>query len=274
MFTQLGLGIFHVGPLGLLFGQIVGESAGMVTLAKQFWSQNKYNLQAVTYTSIRDVARKYKDFPIYQSTGSFLNSAGLQIPSLLFATYYGIEVAGWFYLTQKVLAAPITLIGSSVAKVFWGEAARLTGQPRELQKLFRKVNVNLFMIGIVPTMILFIGGQWIFTFVFGHKWLQSGVFVQIMAFVFLLKFTTDSSINFAIIEKHRSTVFWALLRLISVVLGIMAAVWCGLQAFWAVLFFSIAMILSYAIRYFMWTYSVHELIINQERIQSAISGDQ
>jgi len=261
--TQMGLGFLKTGPFGLLLGQVIGQSAGIGTLAKQFWKKNKDNIHSLSITNIRSAASRYKDFPLYQSSASLLNSAGLQVPSLLFAVYYGVDVAGWFYLTQKVLAMPISLIGSSVSKVFLGEAARLSSEPLRLQKLFREINVKLFMLGIGPCLILAVAGQWIFKFVFGAQWVQSGVFVQVMAFVFLLKLTTDSVINFAVIERQDFSFFWALMRLVVVFLGIMSAVWLDLPGFWAVVLFSAAMIFSYMVKYVMWSYAVKQLIVRK-----------
>lgn len=258
--TQLGFGIFKFGSLGLLLGQIIGESVGSGTLARQFWKQNRKNMHSITFTTLYEAAYRYKNFPLYQSSASLLNSAGMHIPSLLFATYYGTEVAGWFFLTQKVLAMPISLVGTSVSKVFWGEAARLSREPLKLRKLYRKVNAKLFIYGLFPSMVLAIGGQWIFKFVFGPAWVQSGVFVQVMAFMYLLKFTTDSAISFSIIERQDLSFLWSLMRLIFVVLGIMCAIWYELPEFWAVVFFSITMAASYIIKYAMWGCAVRQLI--------------
>lgn len=262
--TQLVLGVLKFGPLGLLLGQIIGQSAGVGSLARQFWNKDKNNINFVSVTTLRTVACRYKDFPLYQSNASLLNTAGLQMPALLFAGCYGVEVAGWFYLTQQLLAMPIALVGTSISKVFLGEAARMIREPLKLQKLFRKINLKLLLIGIGPCLILAVGGQWIFKFVFGAQWVQSGVYVQVMAFVFLLKLTTDSVINFAIIERQDLSFSWALMRLVFVVLGIMTAVWCGLSGFWAVVFFAGTMIISYMIKYVMWGYAIRQLIVKME----------
>jgi O-antigen/teichoic acid export membrane protein len=263
--TQLGIGIFVMGPTGLLTGQIVGQSAGLGTLAKQFWKKNREAFLSVTSGSVRAAAYRFRSFPIYQSSSTLLNSAGLQAPALLFAAYYGMEVAGWFYLTQKVLAMPITLIGASVAKVFQGEAARLLNEPEKLKKLFREINLKLLMLGIVPCLVLAFGGKWIFQIVFGMKWTQSGIFVQVMAFVFLLKLSTDSVINFAIIERHDFSFSWAAMRLVLVATGILSAVYMGLPAFWAVVFFAVGQIFSYAVEYLMYSYAINRMIARKER---------
>ncbi len=263
--TQLGLGLLKFGPLGLLFGQVLGQSAGVGTLVRKFWSKNKADLSSVSFLTIRHVAYRYKSFPLYQSIASLMISAGSQVPSLLLAAYYGVEIAGLYFLTQKVLAVPISLIGTSVSKVFWGEAARLTNEPKKLQRLYKSLNKRLLLYAFPPTIFLVIGGQWIFKFVFGPEWIQSGLFIQVMAFQFLLKFTTDSAISFFIINRQDISFSWALLRLFLAVFSIMAAVWYGLPAFWAVVFMSAAMSISYIVKYCLWGFAIKQMIINHKK---------
>jgi len=264
LITQLVLGFFKFGSFGLIVGQIIGQCAGLMTLAKQFWANNKLYVRSVSFNSLSIAACRYKDFPLYQSTASLMNSAGLQVPSLIFASCYGVEVAGWFYLTQKVLTIPISLIGTSVSKVFLGEAARLVRDPHKLQRLYKKINFKLLTIGTGPCIILAVSGQWIFKFAFGPQWVQSGFYVQVMAFMFLLKFSTDSVINLAIIERQDLSFIWALMCLVLVVLGILSANWLGLSDFWAVVFFSVAMIFSYIVKYMMWEHALRMMITKKK----------
>ena len=258
--TQLGFGVFKFGPLGLLLGQIAGHSAGLRVLATHVWKTHKHGLRHVSMSGLRAVAVRYRRFPLYQSGASLLNAGGLEAPSLLLAGYYGVEVAGWFFLTQKVLSVPLSLIGNSVSQVFLGEAARLLKEPAKLQKLYRQLNRKLLMIGLPPVIILAIGGRWIFACVFGHEWGQSGMYAQVLAFVFLAKLATDSVINFAVIERQDLSFTWALVRLVLVILSIVFPACYGMSASWSIIFFSFAMVISYILKYIMWEYSIRRLL--------------
>jgi len=197
---------------------------------------------------------------------------GLEAPSLLFAGYYGVEVAGWFFLTQKVLSVPLSLIGNSVSQVFLGEAARLLKEPPKLQNLYRQLNKKLFAIGLLPAIILAIGGSSIFKLVFGHEWVQSGTYAQVMAFVFLAKLTTDSVINFAVIERQDLSFIWALIRLVLVLFSILLPAWYGRPGFWAIVSFSSAMIVSYVLKYVMWEFAIMRIPVQGKPVVSQQNG--
>jgi len=270
--TQLGFGLFKSGPLGLLLGQIAGHSAGLRVLGTHVWKTHKHALRRISLSGLLAVAVRYKKFPLYQSGASLLNVGGLEAPSLLFAGYYGVEVAGWFFLTQKVLSVPLSLIGNSVSQVFLGEAARLLKEPPKLQNLYRQLNKKLFAIGLLPAIILAIGGSSIFKLVFGHEWVQSGTYAQVMAFVFLAKLTTDSVINFAVIERQDLSFIWALIRLVLVLFSILLPAWYGRPGFWAIVSFSSAMIVSYVLKYVMWEFAIMRIPVQGKPVVSQQNG--
>ncbi|MCL4700207.1 MAG: oligosaccharide flippase family protein, partial [Burkholderiaceae bacterium] len=80
--TQILLGLLHVGPLGLVFGDVVGRMGGTATLWRQAWKQDKGLLRDVSISSLKSVAYQYRSFPILSSGSSLLNIAGLQLPML------------------------------------------------------------------------------------------------------------------------------------------------------------------------------------------------
>jgi O-antigen/teichoic acid export membrane protein len=192
---------------------------------------------------------------------SILNSAGLRVPTLLFASFYGPTVAGWFFLTQKVLAIPITLIGKSVSQVFTGEAALLVRtDPIKLKKLFRKINLQLLLAGFVPCVTLALLGEVIFRVIFGVSWSESGKYAQSLAFVYLLKFCSESLINLALLEKQDLALLWGLIRLILVSSVIVSSSIGGCDGVIAVTLYSVAMIISYILNYIFWDLSLRSKI--------------
>lgn len=260
--TQLGLGILLSSPVGLIIGQIFGQSAGIQKLTWEYWKKNRCFLN-LSIKKLKISAYRYKKFPIFQSSASLLNSTGLELPILLFSGFYGAEVAGHFYFSQKIFSIPISLIASSISNVYIGEISKLIQTPKLIKKMFKEINLKLCILSVIPCLILALSGKWFFQFIFGEQWIQSGVYVQVMACTFFFKFTTDSVINFAIIERQDLSISWALTRLVLVFLGIMFAIWFDLSEFWAVVFFSVAMTVSYILKYLMWNYAINKMVLSQ-----------
>jgi len=259
---QLILGLFKLCPLGLLVGHLFGQIAGINSLSKNIKSVYGKLINQIDNQLIKELAKRYRHFPLYQTPALLLNNLGLQLPALLLAIFYEARVAGYFFLTQKVLAVPVLLIGTSVSQVFLGEASfLLRNDPAKIQKLFKKVTLRMFQIAMPFFIIILLAGKFIFTLLFGAEWSESGTFVQIMAFVFLFKFTADSVINFAIIERQDLSFIWALIRVCLVFSGIIIPVYLNMPALWAVVGYSIAMTFSYLTKYWFWTYAIRKRVL-------------
>jgi O-antigen/teichoic acid export membrane protein len=259
--SQLLLGAFKTGPIGLLIGHIIGEAGGLSQLARMAWSKDKAAIKKASVSQARKVASRYRKFPFYMTWASILNTAGLRVPALLFASFYGPEMAGWFFLTQKVIAMPVMLVGKSVSQVFIGEAVELTRtNPILLKKLYRKLNIQLLLPALMPCIILVFYGDIIFKTIFGDSWIQSGKYVQVMAFVFLLKLTLESVISLAILERQELDLIWSVFRLVLVSCAIVASSMKGFSPFQAVVLYSAAMVISYLLKYALWSYAVNQKI--------------
>jgi len=81
--VKIGLGLFGVGPVGLVFGQIFKEGVGVVTLSRSFRKKDRHLLKKINKKEILWSAKRYKNFPIFSAPSQFLNSAGVQLPVFL-----------------------------------------------------------------------------------------------------------------------------------------------------------------------------------------------
>lgn len=94
--TQIGLGLIGLGPIGLILGRILGQSADITTLSKSLRKKNKNLLKEISYKEMKEMAFRYKKFPIYSLPGQLLNVAGSQLPILFLSFIYGSSVVGFF----------------------------------------------------------------------------------------------------------------------------------------------------------------------------------
>ncbi len=262
--AQVGIGAVSSGPLGLLVGQFLGQVGGSGSLLRLVWKEDRGLLRRVSASRIRSMARRYRRFPIYLMGASFLNRAGLQLPSLLLVALYDPRVAGWFALGQKVIAVPMRLIGTSVGQVYLGEAAPLALEsPGRLKNLFRRTVLHLAVLAILPALLLMVVGPPLFGFVFGHEWTEAGVYARLLALMFLLQFAvTPVSQTLNLLERQDLQLRWDVSRGVLAGGALVASAVVGAPARVAIGAYAVAMALAYAQLYWM---SWHAL---QERIGS------
>jgi O-antigen/teichoic acid export membrane protein len=193
---------YALGPLALLVGRVFGLAAGTSSLGllavRTKWSAfRSVNMQGVIHA-----AGRYRRFPIFSTWGAAFNTAGQQLPPLLFAAFFSASAAGIYMLAHRVLAMPMTLIGMAIADVFFSQApvAHRNGQ---LAPLVAGIHEKLAQIAMPPALILIIAGPELFSLIFGHSWRQAGEFAQWMApWIYLVFITSPLSRLYLVLEKQ------------------------------------------------------------------------
>lgn len=231
--VQLVMGLLHIRPLGLLVGSVVAQSSGSGTLLALAWRQDREALQAISWRGMRQVAWRYRRFPLFSGT-VLLNIAGLRLPSLLIASAFGADIVGGFALVMRVLGWPMQFVGRAIAQVYTGEAARLAREdPAGLYALLMKTTRRLAVMGLS---VLAIGllAPLLFAFVFGDKWREAGVYCQILSPMFFAQFVVSPISGLAnIMERQDLQLYGDAARAVIVVavfLGAARAHWGAVPA--------------------------------------------
>ena len=215
---QIGLGLMHKGSLGLIIGFVISQWIGILILLKHAQPF------LTTLLNVKDwvnVMQTYKHFPLYTLWASLLNVLGWQLPPLLFAAYFSIEVAGLYALVMRVLGMPSALIGQAVAQVFYPLAA----QTIDTKMLLERVASLLFVLSFASFSLIFIHGEFIFQIVFGQTWHQAGYYAQWLSPWFMFALVSSPISTFALVKSKQRQAFWftlyeTCLRLIAISLGI------------------------------------------------------
>jgi O-antigen/teichoic acid export membrane protein len=258
--TQLASGLAHFGAVGLVVGEIVGQSAGIMRLGRPAWRKGRAFLGGITFSELWEVARANKSFPLLTVPASFLNQAGRQVPTLLVASLYGAQVAGWYYVTQRLLGMPLQIVGNAMGQVFLGEAAHLArDNPHKLERHFDRIARKLFLLGTVPAIAIVAIGPWATELVLGHGWREAGVYLQWMALSFLLKFSFDGLINMAIVGRNDYALTWSIVRLALACGALVGSHLLGLSAAAAMGWLGAAFSAGYLLKLAMWKSAVRKL---------------
>jgi len=187
--SQVGLGLLIKGPVGLLVGADVGRLSGSGTLTRAAWGLGKDHFKVVTLNGLRRMATRYRQFPLVNAFSALVNALGLYLPVVAITSLYGTEVAGQFSLSQRIVGLPIILIGQALSVVFTAEGAALIREsPAQLDGLVSRTIRKLLIIGVGPLVLLALLGPWGFRILFGSSWGQAGLFVRILAPMYIFQF--------------------------------------------------------------------------------------
>lgn len=247
---QLGLGFFHAGPLGLIFGNLAGWIVGVDTLTRMAWQSEKNLIRTFRMSYIKDVYDRYGKISLFSTGSSLINTAGIHIVPFLLAAFYGPAVAGWFALSQRVIGIPSALVGNAIAQTFWGEAARLIHHnPDELRNLFFRLSKKLL---VVSSLIGFIGiiSPWVFGFVFGREnWQMAGMYALCLTPMVIVQFIVSPISHLGVHELQRWQFYWDFTRMILSFGCLLIGYSQGFSPQTTIFIFSLVMSLMYIILY-------------------------
>jgi lipopolysaccharide exporter len=171
--AQAGFGAAGMSSPGLIFGSCLGQ---IISVFSQSYKKhlfkglfNKHN-----FTSAKDKAKYYADYPKYRMPSDLMNEVSIQAPVYIIKVFFSNALTGLYTFPQKILYQPSKFISQAVADVFFNKASELNNRNRSLTELTFSTYKNLFILGIIPYMILMLWGPEIFSFIFSSEWESSG----------------------------------------------------------------------------------------------------
>lgn len=245
--AQVGLGLVGARPVGLLIGSLIGLAGGNMTLGKLAVARGEGRVRTVSRDGIVQSARRYSRFPLISSWSSLLNAGGVHSPALLLAGGYGAQVAGLYALAQRMIEAPMRLIGTSVAQVYLGEAAHLVrSSPSQFMELYFRAARRLVLVGALPILAVGMISPWGFELVFGADWREAGEYVQILAPYIAIRFVVyPLSQTLNILERQDIQLYWDVGRFMIVVTSLVIPAQRGWPAKFAIAAFGAGMAMCY-----------------------------
>lgn len=245
---------------GLFWSEIVGGGTQLITaFRKKSSGLGKYRVKK---TLIVKLAKKYKNYPLYNSFPAFLNTVGMLLPIILINAKFSSSDAGFFDLTRLVLAVPISLVSIALSKIILQNISEKFRKNMAVWKSYLKVTIVLSALSILFVVIVLLFGPFLFGFFFGEKWLVSSQFSNILVFGFAIKFIVSplSSILNAI-NKIKVVSVWQLFYFLLI---LVLALWPTVDVYEFIKLYVIIEIIAYSIYFILISSFVkkHDLSLN------------
>jgi O-antigen/teichoic acid export membrane protein len=187
--VQLAVGAMVNGPLGLLLGDVASRVSGVTGLLRI----GRSAIRRASLGGMKRAAVRYRDFVVFGAPAALLLTASAQVPTLLISALFGPTVAGAYAFGFLAISAPLMVIGAALHQPLLGRAALLAREdPRALKRLLYSATLKLLVVFGIPVGILIMAGGPLFAVVFGAKWYDAGLYVQIYGIGILIKFVAGA----------------------------------------------------------------------------------
>jgi O-antigen/teichoic acid export membrane protein len=149
------------------------------------------------------MAKRYSHFPKFNVVSGLFEKGSGQIPIIMLSMFFGASVTGFFSFSQRIIAAPGSLIGVSIGDVFRQHASIEYKEKGNCHGTFLKLFRLLVLVAVIPFTIILLFSPSIFSFVFGAEWRIAGEYAQIMTVMFFLSFVVSPLSNMFIIAEKQ-----------------------------------------------------------------------
>lgn len=205
------------------------------------------------------VLTRYKDFPRISSGSAIINSAGQQLPVILMAAFYGLDVAGLFGISQRLLSAPGAFLGRAISQVYFGEISTLRRESGDVRnRLIKLVRILFLWVFPISVSIAFMVSP-VFRLLFSEYWYGAVDFIIWMIPAYAAQFVfSPISQTLNIFEKQFLQLLWDVGRLAVISSIIIGGSQLGWQPIAVVSGFSIAMVVLYGLHFFLCIFAATE----------------
>lgn len=214
---QLSGGLLHLGSLGLIGGNTLGEAFSTFFLWKTViakdWSKYRKGFRTTDFLKL---AWEYRDFPFFSTPQNILNAVSQGIPILLLGYYFGAGIAGAYAFGNRILQVPMNFILEALRQVLFQRASEASHRRENLFRIYYRATVGLFGFAVIPMILGFMFSPWLFSIVFGQSWYTAGEYARWLILWVGIMFCNAPSVIFArVIRKQKFLLFFSIVVLLA-----------------------------------------------------------
>jgi O-antigen/teichoic acid export membrane protein len=246
--SKIILGLLSFGSIGLIFGHIISQVAGIGTLSKAMWRTEKRNLGKVSISGIKSAAREYWTFPAFNLPSSILNTLSLQLPPLLLVAIYDPHIVGLYALAYGILVIPSSIVSSSLGQAFMGEVSKIVRERSPgLRQVYLKTVRDLALIAIPSIGIIALTAPFLISLIFGNEWADAGLLCIPLAIMIIPQFIISPTTHLTIYGFNHWMLMWDIARVSGVVVSFYISHYFGVSVLITLLLYSSVMLIMYVI---------------------------
>lgn len=211
--VRIGSGVYFGSSIfALIASNLFGMLSRLALQARASPGASRALAGRLGREELRRLSREYVDFPKLNAPAALVFSIGNQMPVLFFGAVFPPAIAGFFAMANRISAVPVTVVATSVRRVFLQKAAEVRQRGRSLRKAFFLTTGGLLLLGAPPFTILGLFGGPVTAFVLGEPWRSAGEFLEVMA-PWLLSVWLVSPCNavFIVLRRQRLWLFGQIL---------------------------------------------------------------
>lgn len=260
---KIFLGLFSFGPIGLIIGHIISQTAGVGTLVRSIWNKKQKIYNSVSINSLKTIAKTYKNFPFFHFPASIMNTISLQLPPLMLLLLFNSQIVGFYSLAYMLLILPGSFISQSMGQAYLGEASKMVRDgSKELRYFYLETLKHLSLIGLpligLPALCMPV----FISVIFGEAWKEAGWYCWILGAMVITGFVVSPTSILSIYGNNHWNLIWDVIRTGGVFFGFYICYFFKFPVIITLFIYSIIMIMMYFVLILIVLYVIEKFTQN------------
>ncbi len=175
----IAFGVLVIGGTGLILATLIAQWLAVFLLGAQILRSLHHRQHEVSWAATVQLARRHAAFPLVNLPHAVLDNVQTAAVLGALTIAFGVATMGLYAFTQRIMRAPILLLGSSLGQVFQQRISEAHHQGLPLRPLV-VAQLRSLARWAVPFIVLAPLAPWAFAFVFGEQWREAGVYGLIL----------------------------------------------------------------------------------------------
>lgn len=213
--VSVGISFGKTTQGGLIWGYLAGHFIDTTVL---LWGRTRLLMHDLfkyfEWSHCLKMANKYKKYALTVIPANLIGALAGTMPIFLLSSFFNQSIVGFYFLSYSIVNLPITFIGKALSDVSYKHTMDIIHSNNSLADYMERITSYLLLVSVIPLLVLLLFSQVLFGFVFGSEWQTSGLYVQILLPVFLLRFLSSPVTIFAQSNKTHLLLYWQILLLL------------------------------------------------------------
>jgi len=217
---KVGFSFLTWGWFGLVVAYVLGALLSLIFLVVRFLRKSDFInvIKNIGKEDLLSTAKQYKEFPLLSMPADGINSVANQLPNILLNSLFGSSTAGFYSITQRVLALPVSFISSAMTDVYRERASADYREKGNCRKIFLATLKYLTIFSIPIFVFLYLFAPTIVPFLLGEQWIEVGEYIRILTPLFLFRFIASPlGSTLYINKKQKYLLLWQIGLLVCTV---------------------------------------------------------
>lgn len=217
-FLNLGFGFLDLKINGLILSTLVSQTILSILTFK--YTKTFINLFSIP--RFRALMKKYINYPKFLLPSTLAGELASQMPVILLSAFFGPATSGFYLLANKIMALPMSVVGSSIGSVYRQEAFDEFIKKGNCTELYKKTLKKMFIFGIFPFLVVLFGGKFIFSLIFGVQWVIAGEMASYLSvMIFFQILSTPMADTILLVNAQKIDLFLQIGRLALSILSLL-----------------------------------------------------